>query len=329
MMERREFLRRLGWGLAGGWASGFMSWPKMAAAAFAPTRLALLGDAHLRDGNPARAEARALARAVAEIRSLKPAPDLVLFAGDLAHDGDPRALALGREILAGLPGPLAAVRGEGDGLGQAANNWRRLFGEVCFSRGQGDFHLLGLDTALTPSQAGPVFRVGEEPRRWLARELARLDPRTPLVVLSHAPLREIFRPWRQWTQDGPEVLRLLSRFARVYCFHGHVHGGAVSFQLSSVLRETENGKRKTGEEVREMYPTLSYDLQKPEAIFFTENGKRKTENHPLPATAWPLPSPLQGTPAAPRPGLGPQGCGWGLVTLGHQSCTYQPRVWTA
>jgi len=300
-MKRREFLRRLGSSLAAGWAGSRWGWPGGAAAGSArPRCLALLGDAHLRDGNASSNEARALSRAVAEIRSLQPAPDLALFAGDLAHDGNPRALALGREILAGLPGPLAAVRGEGDGPGEGSHNWQRLFGEARFSRGYGAFHLLGLDTALTPSQPGPVFQVGDEQRDWLARELARLDPRTPLVVLSHAPLREIFRPWRQWTQDGPEVLRLLSRFAQVYCFHGHVHGGAAS-----------------------------YDLKQFNNSLTTQNPKPKTQNHPLPATSWPLPSPLQGTPAAPRPGLGPQGCGWALATLGSNSLEYQPQWWQA
>lgn len=306
-MKRRDFLQRLAWGLAGGWAATRGVWPKMAAAMAAPPRLALLGDAHLRDGQASRPEARALTRAVAEIRSLKPVPDLVLFTGDLAHDGNPQALALGREILADLPGPLAAVPGEGDGHVRADDAWRRLFGEPRFSRAYGGFHLLGLHTSLIPSPQGPVFAVGRKQRLQLSRELARLDPDTPLIVLSHAPLGEIFRPWQQWTQDGPEVLRLLSPFSRVYCFHGHVHQEAVSYQLSA----------------------FSYDLMQLDNSLPTENRKLKTKNHPVPATAWPLPSPLQGTPAAPRPGLGPKGCGWGLVTLGGKSCTYQPQVWEA
>jgi 3',5'-cyclic AMP phosphodiesterase CpdA len=276
------------------------------------------------------------------MRGLTPPPDLVLFAGDLAHAGRPDALALGKEILSDLPAPLAAVRGEGDGAGTIPT-WRRLFGEPRFAqvfsanlnpwghlnlnanllrKTQNEkrktiVQILGLDTSLAPSPQGPVFQVGREQRQWLSRELARLDPDVPLVILSHAPLVEIFRPWRQWTQDGPEVMRLLSRFSQVYCFHGHVHGGAVSRQLSAFLRETENGKRKTGEEVRETHPT------------FSANRKPQTVNHPLPATAWPLPSPLQGTPASPRPGLGPQGCGWGLVTLGSNSLEYRLQWWQA
>ena len=95
--------------MAAGWA--FSLWPgafPLSDESGAPSKLgiACLADAHLRDGNDMRPEARALARAVAEIQALEPAPDLVLFAGDLAHDNDPGALGLGREILDDLPAPL-------------------------------------------------------------------------------------------------------------------------------------------------------------------------------------------------------------------------------
>ncbi len=337
-MDRRKFLHRLGWSLAAAWTASRWGWPAPAQAATETLRLALLADSHLPDGNDRGPEARALARAVAEMRKLTPPPDLVLFAGDLAHAGNTNALALGKEILSDLPAPLAAVRGEGDVSGSGPT-WRRLFGAPRFSRvfsahpqrpGSPNpmdplnlnanplrktknekrktiLQILGLDTSPAPSPQGPIFQVGREQRQWLSRELARLDPGMPLVILSHAPLVEIFRPWRQWTQDGPEVMRLLSGFSRVYFFHGHVHQEAVSSQLSA----------------------FSYGKIDWNKTFLTENRKPKTENLPLPATAWPLPSPLQGTPAAARPGLGPRGCGWGLATLEDASLTYQPKVWPA
>ena len=114
-MNRRDFVQKLGLGLAGAWAVGRVAWPLPALAGVPELHLACLADAHLLDGDSRRPEAQALARAVAELRRLKPAPDLVLFAGDLAHSGDPAALALGQEILADLPAPLFMVLGEGDG----------------------------------------------------------------------------------------------------------------------------------------------------------------------------------------------------------------------
>jgi hypothetical protein len=65
----------------------------------------------------------------------------------------------------------------------------------------------------------------------------------------------------------------------------------------------------------------------------TENGKRKTENRllhlSLPATAWPGPQALQGTPASSVPGLGPAGCGWLVLAAGPASLRFQLNIWQA
>ena len=71
-MDRREFVKRVGVGLAAGWAGARLSWPWPARAAGPELRLALLADAHLKDGDDRRPEARALARSVAEIRPSSP-----------------------------------------------------------------------------------------------------------------------------------------------------------------------------------------------------------------------------------------------------------------
>jgi len=282
-------------------------------------RLAFLADAHLKDADQGRPEALALARAVAELRALKPGPDLVLFAGDLAHRGHPGALALGKEILAGLPGPLLMLMGEGDGLPDGAAPWRRLFGEPRFSQalrkaGNGNqqtaLQIVGLHTAWCPGPGGPFFRVGEPGRHRLARQLAEMDHEAPLILLSHAPLDLIYRPWQQWTADCREVAALLAGFRQVLCLHGHTHNA---------------GARGQGPGISEVYDR--------DGIFLTENGKWKTENRllhlSLPATAWPGPQALQGTPASSVPGLGPAGCGWLLLAAGSASLRFQLNIWQA
>lgn len=295
-MDRREFIKQIGLGLAAGWAAGSLSRPLAALAAEPALRLALLADAHLKDGNQQRPEVKALAQAVAEINALSPPPDLVLLAGDLAHKGRPDALDLGKEILSALPAPLWAVRGEGD-HGPGGSAWVRRFGEPNFSRSYRGCQVIGLDTAL--SSKGRVFEIGAAQRQWLAQELAALDPATPLVILSHAPLARLFYPWRQWTGDAPEIAPLLSGFRRVMCLHGHMHvagGGGQGAEL----------------------------------VNFAENRKPETQNHiSLPATSWSLPLAIQGTPAHLRPGLGPHGCGWALVTLSPTSRHFRPYLWQA
>jgi 3',5'-cyclic-AMP phosphodiesterase len=308
-MDRREFVKQMGLGLAAGWAVGRMAWPLTARAAEPLVRLALLADAHLKDGNDRRPEALALARAVAEIGQLNPPPELVLFAGDLAHRGRPDALDLGRDILAGLPAPVWAVCGEGDhSPGGSSSAWVRRWGQPWFSRSCRGFHLIGLDTALSPQMGGPVFEIGPVQIRWLARELALLSPDTPLVIVSHAPLARLFYPWQQWTGDAPEVVRLLGQFSQVLCLHGHVHGVGIGGQGSGV--------GDFGTNLTDYCPT--------------GNPSSLTQNHfSLPATAWPRPLAVQGTPATPRPGMGPGGCGWALATLSPTLHLFRPYLWQA
>jgi Icc protein len=314
-MDRREFIKQLGLGLAAGWAGGRLAWPFNAWAAGPEGRLALLADAHLKDGNDRRPEALALARAVAEIRKLSPPPELVLFAGDLAHRGRPDALDLGREILADLPAPCWAVRGEGDHARGGKSVWVRRFGDPWFSRAFQGLQLLGLDTSLTPAAGGSVFELGAAQRQWLARELALLSPATPLVILSHAPLARLFHPWQQWTGDALEIAPILSRFRRVLCLHGHVHGVGIRGQGSGAGYFETN----PSDYGRTAYLSLH-----------TQNPEPKTQDHlSLPATAWPRPLAVQGTPAAMRPGLGPSGCGWALATLSPTSRHFQPYLWQA
>ncbi len=324
-MKRREFLRQVGVGLAAGWLWSPQPFPlEVQSSNNGSLNLALLADAHLRDGDDRRAEAKALARAVGEIRDMRPRPKLALFAGDLAHDGNPKALALGKEILTDLPCPVWMVMGEGDGLGEGDSHWGRIFGEPRFCRAYGGINLVGLRSFQFSTTHGAGFEIGQAQRRRLAQDLARLDPNTPLIVLSHAPLTPIFRPWQQWTTDAALVLPLFNRFRRVLLVHGHVHGAGVGGVVSSEQSAVSSQKPGRGNRFNEIPPAYQE---------ITENRKQKTENRlSLPATAWPLPSALQGTPGALRPGLGPYGCGWGVVAWGrkgHDSLEFQPHIWQA
>ena len=286
-MNRRKFLKMLASGMATGWVS--QCWPGaspiIGEAIAAPNlTIACLADPHLRDGNDQRPEAVSLAQAVAEIRACKPAPRLVLFAGDLAHDGNPRALALGEEILSELAMPVLGVRGEGDGIPSKGGAGGRFVDDGRFFYTYEGVNLLGLDTVWQDGPQGQGFALGEPQQRWLAQVLPRLNPAAPLVVLSHAPLTPIYRPWGQWTRDSGPLLDHLSHFENILFLHGHGH-------LSE--SNVPNGK-----------------------------ADRSPSHLSLPATSWPWPSPLAGTPRELRPGLGPRGCGWALLQAGGR----QPRL---
>ena len=308
-MRRREFLKTLAKGMAAGWA--FQRWPGAfplsgEGAATPSLGIACLADPHLMDGNGQRPEAQAFARAVAEIRNLSPAPQLVFFAGDLAHDGNAYALALGEEILSELTMPVLALRGEGDGSPMQGEAGWRFFQEGRFSYTYAGVNLLGLDTVWQDGSHGPGFALGEAQLHWLSQVLPRLDPASPLVVLSHAPLTPIYRPWGQWTRDSGPVLDRLAGFKNVLFVHGHVHHGDLLAEKNLNVPNLDNW--------------LSRKLK---------TANRKPYQLALPATSWPLPSALTGTPRELRPGVGPRGCGWALLHQNGPTPQFRQVLWQA
>src|ERR1700759_2014338 len=76
--------------------------------------LAQLSDPHIRLGEGEREAAAALARAVAAVNALDPAPDAVLLTGDLANGGDGREDALVKGLIAPLRMPVHALPGTHD-----------------------------------------------------------------------------------------------------------------------------------------------------------------------------------------------------------------------
>lgn len=342
VMDRRDFIRQLGLGLIAGWVGGRLFWPSTVRAAGPELRLGLLADAHLKSGRDRRPEALALARAVAEINALGQPPHLVLFAGDLAHQGRPDALDLGREILSDLTAPFWVVPGEGDCNRHGYASWVRRFGPPCFSRACQGAHIVGLQSQLIRTSQGAVFEIGQAQRQWLAQELGRLDAATSVVLVSHAPLARLFHPWRQWTHDAVDIAPVLARFHQVLCVHGHVHGAdtsyageMLSFKIPPILPLLKGGMSRRPllpvEPGSESTPLPKGDLGGfPGDSDAEQNLKASRPLHlPLPSTAWPLPAALQGTPASRRPGQGPHGCGWVLLRVASSASHFQPQIWQA
>lgn len=250
-LDRRTFAKVVGAALAGAAARGLAPAP-----AFQPVRLALpgapraglrfayLADTHILARAVNERFVKALLRAVDDVNAMDPQPDFVVFGGDLAQLGAPAELELGAQILRELKAPLRMVVGEHDWYRDLGEHWRGLFGPDVYSFDQGGVHFVVLNSILqedfwtsrgldadarmqTVANVGDRtqnrFRVGAEQRAWLAADLAQLAPATPVVVLTHAPLYQLYEPWNFWTADAAEVHALLARFDRVAVVHGHTH----------------------------------------------------------------------------------------------------------
>jgi Icc protein len=188
---------------------------------------------------------RGLIRAVAETNLLRPKPDFVVFGGDLAQLGTREELDHGAEMLSKLDYKTYCVLGEHDYYLDLGEYWSKLFGPHYYSWDHKGVHFVVLNSIITydewtherwptPEQRmlemagldnpnGSPFMVGEEQRQWLATDLAKVKPDTPVVVFSHSPIQKIYKGWNFWTEDAEEIQALLKPFTDATVIYGHVH----------------------------------------------------------------------------------------------------------
>jgi Icc protein len=247
LLDRRAFLKN------GGAAALAASLPvALVEFAFAKETdnfaIAYISDAHIQNikgSEFVRNWDRGLIRAVAETNLLNPAPDFVVFGGDLAHLGTKAELDRGAEILAALHPKAHHVTGESDYYLDLGDYWSRLFGPQWYSFDHKGVHFVVLNSILTyedwtskrwptaeqrmqemallDNPNGSPFMVGEKQRAWLADDLKKVRRNTPVVVFSHSPLQKIYKLWNFWTEDADEVQALLKPFDKVTVIYGHVH----------------------------------------------------------------------------------------------------------
>jgi 3',5'-cyclic AMP phosphodiesterase CpdA len=187
-----------------------------------PFTLFQLSDTHVGWDGPVGT--RAFERAVEVVNGLTPAPDLVLFTGDLTHDteapGEHAArMRRFREIAGRLNVPkVYHVPGEHDAGLDGGELFRDAFGPTSYSFDHKGVHFVALDNV---SRAKP--EVGGEQRAWLARDLARFPASAPIVVFTHRPLFDLRPDWEWFTSDGDQVMALLAPYENVTVLYGHIH----------------------------------------------------------------------------------------------------------
>jgi len=188
---------------------------------------------------------RGLIRAVAEVNMLTPAPDFVIFGGDLAQLGSPEELDHGAEMLSRLKYKTYCVMGEHDYYLDLGEYWSKLFGPQYHSFDHKGVHFIVLNSILTTDEwtherwptarqrmlemagldnpNGSPFMVGAKQREWLQQDLDKVDKATPVVLFSHSPIQKIYKGWNFWTDDAEEIQAILKPFQKVTVIYGHVH----------------------------------------------------------------------------------------------------------
>lgn len=236
--DRRRFMRLSATSLAAGALLRFVPLASTAEASGvrhilrrangeAPTPFSIvqLSDTHVGfEGPPDPLGTKAFERAVDDVNALDPAPDLILFTGDLTHDSENPAehaarMKKFREIASRLRVKKRYhVPGEHDAALDGGVLFRENFGETHYSFDHRGVHFIALDNV----SAGKP-KVGAEQLAWLQNDLAKYPKSAPVVVFTHRPLFDLKPEWEWFTSDGAEVMNTLAPYESVTVLYGHIH----------------------------------------------------------------------------------------------------------
>lgn len=169
-----------------------------------------------------------LTRAVDLINGLQDPPELVLHTGDITHLSKPAEFDRAGALMARLRvADLHTVPGEHDVADENVTEYFSRFGRASDNRGYYAFdhagvHFLGLNNVMQARDGG-LGGLGEDQVRWAIDDLKARSASTPIVVFSHMPLWDVYRPWGWGTADSAPVVDALRRFGSVCVLNGHIH----------------------------------------------------------------------------------------------------------
>jgi len=165
-----------------------------------------------------------LMKSIAAINSVTPAPDFIVFTGDLTHKTDDaterrKRMAEFKEMIGGLKAKkIYFLPGEHDAAADGGAAFQENFGVTRQSFDHKGVHFITLDNV-----SDPKGLIGQEQLAWLQQDLGALDPDQPIVLFAHRPLFDLKRDWDWFTEDGAMAVDLLTPFRSATVFYGHIH----------------------------------------------------------------------------------------------------------
>jgi len=165
-----------------------------------------------------------LKKAVAAVNALDQQPDFVVFTGDLTHITETAKIRRDRmsefrDIAGGLK--VKTVRfmaGEHDASLDRGDAYQEFFGKLNYTFDHKGVHFIVIDNVSDPSAL-----IGETQLNWLREDLKHLKQETPIVVLTHRPLFDLYPQWDWTTRDGSSAIDALMPYKNVTVFYGHIH----------------------------------------------------------------------------------------------------------
>lgn len=176
-----------------------------------------------------------LRRVLDQVAALAPAAQLLVVTGDLiqavsdAREREKRLTAVKSQLDA-LKIPWLAIPGEHDTFGDQGQLFQSVIGPLYFHRVFQGLHIVGLDNV------SRGFFLGQSQMTWLSEKVSGLSKDAPVLVLTHAPLYDLFTPWNWYTYDGDAVFHALNKFSRRQFLFGHIHQALDHVHDESVNR---------------------------------------------------------------------------------------------
>jgi hypothetical protein len=165
-----------------------------------------------------------LKKAIASVNALSPAPDFIMFTGDLTHTTDDpaerrRRMREFKEIIGALKvKDVRFIPGEHDASLDRGAAFKEFFGKTSYSFDYKGVHFVALDNV-----SDPAANLGEEQLAWLKADLATQKPDARIVVFTHRPLFDLAPQWDWATRDGAKAVDILMPYRNLTVFYGHIH----------------------------------------------------------------------------------------------------------
>jgi len=223
-IDRKEFLKLAG--LGGVVFASSLSGFARAATMGQDFHFVQLSDTHWGFTGPAvNPEATVtLKKAIAAVNALPEPPDFVVFTGDLTHTTDDpkerrKRMAEVKEIIGGLKvKTIRFMPGEHDASLDEGEAFKEFFGATHYSFDHKGVHFVAVDNV-----SDPQGLIGDAQLAWLAADLKQIPAKTPIVVLTHRPLFDLYPQWDWATADGAKAIEVLMPYPNVTVFYGHIH----------------------------------------------------------------------------------------------------------
>lgn len=196
--------------------------------------IAQISDTHISLDAPDAEQRRCdLARTIADINALDPAPDAIVHTGDIVHGGRPGEYAVAAALLAAARAPLYVAAGNKDNREHlhatfAAGGYLRPDAEfVDYAIEAHPARLIVLDTVDPAGNKGEFCAA--RVRRLI--DLIDADAEKPIAVFTHHPPFEVMVGPERWHFATPQAMARLRRALQhagrvVGVFSGHVHRAA-------------------------------------------------------------------------------------------------------